>query len=259
MPEKTEYAPGTPSWADLAADDVAAAATFYGTLFGWTAEAVPDPDAGGYTMFAHDGRTVAAVGPKQQPQQPSAWSVYVSTDDVDKTCEIAQSAGGTVAVPPMDVFDAGRMAILVDPTGAFLSLWQPGTMKGADKVDEPVSLSWIELTTRDTKAARAFYGEVFGWGAETSDGAGMTYTEFKTGDTSVAGMMETPAEMPAEVPSYWMPYFQVSDAEKVTTDAAALGADVMVPVSPIPGGTMSFAVLRDPQGAAFGILQNTAP
>jgi predicted enzyme related to lactoylglutathione lyase len=258
MPEKTEYAPGTPSWTDLATDDPDASTTFYSTLFGWTAEAVPDPDAGGYTMLAYDGKTVAALGPKPDPNMPTAWSCYVSVDDADKTCELVTSGGGTVVMGPMDVFDAGRMAVFQDPTGAFLSVWQPNTMKGADLVDEPVSLSWIELSTRDVAKAIAFYGDVFGWGSHTSEGD-MPYTEFQLGETSVAGMMATPAEMPAEVPAYWMPYFQVADAAKVTTDAAALGADVMVPVSPIPGGTMSFAVLRDPQGAAFGILQNTAP
>jgi predicted enzyme related to lactoylglutathione lyase len=258
MPEKTEYAAGMPSWTDLTTNDVDASATFYGTLFGWVADRIDDPAAGGYTMLSHNGRTVAALGPLQSPEQPTRWQCYVSVDDVDKTCEIAQSAGGTVAVPAMDVLDAGRMAVLQDPTGAFISAWQAGTMKGAALMDEPVSLSWIELSTRDPEQAKAFYAEVFGWGEHTSDGE-MPYTEFKVGDTSVAGMMRTPDEMPAEVPAYWMPYFQVADIERTTREAGALGANVMVPPSPIPGERMLFAVLADPAGAAFGLLQNTTP
>ena len=256
MTDKSGYAQGEPSWVDLATSDVAAAKTFYSTVFGWQGEDVPMEDAGGYGMFTLNGKYVAGYAPLQQPPQPVAWSVYISVDDVDKTCEVVQSAGGTVAMPPMDVFTSGRMAVVQDPTGAFISLWQPIDMKGAMVQDEPNSLTWIELTTSDVETAKAFYADVFGWGAETSDSAEMPYTEFKMGDRSVAGMMAKPPGMPADVPSYWMPYFQPADIDATVRDAAALGANVMVPKTPIPNG--EFAILTDPQGATFGLYRPNA-
>lgn len=255
MPEKTEYAPGTPSWVDLATTDTDAAGTFYSTLFGWRAEPVPDPDAGGYTMFTLNGRMVGAMAPMAGAEHPPAWTTYVSTDDVDKTVEIAESAGGKVLQPPMDVMGAGRMAILADPTGAVIALWQPGEHKGAQLVDEPGAFTWTELSTRDTAAAEAFYTTAFGWTAETSSMGDVAYTEYKLGDTSVAGMMAPGPDVPPQVPAYWMPYFAVTDPDKTAAEAAALGAATLAPPMDFPGGR--FAVLRDPQGATFGVLRLT--
>lgn len=254
MPERTEFAAGEPSWADLTTTDVDAAATFYRTIFGWEAEPIADPNAGGYTMLTLGGRYIGALSPKMPDDPgPSRWSVYVNVDDADKTVELAQSAGGTVVVPVMDVFTSGRMAILTDPTGAFVAIWQPQDHKGAGVTDEPGALTWFELTTSDTAKARAFYTEVFGWGAETSEGA-MPYTEFKLGDKSVAGMMAKPADMPAGIPSYWMPYFQVVDPDKTAGEIQASGGTVMVPAMDIPSGGR-FAIVTDPQGAVFGLYR----
>jgi predicted enzyme related to lactoylglutathione lyase len=253
MPEMTEYPPGTPCWVDLATDDIAASGTFYSTLFGWDVDPIDDPNAGGYTMLVKDGKQVAALGPKQDPSQPTAWTIYVSTDDADKTAEVVQSAGGTVIVAPFDVMGAGKMAILADPAGGVVALWQGATMPGAGVVDEPGSFSWAELNSRDTAKAEAFYSEVFGWTAVTSDAGGMRYTEFKAGDKSVAGMMAVNPGTPAEVPSYWMPYFEAADIDAKFGEATALGAATMVEPQSMP--QLRFAILRDPQGAMFGLLQ----
>ena len=255
MPEKTDFAPGTPSWVDLATTDADAAGTFYSTLFGWRAEPVPDPDAGGYTMFTLNGRMIGAMAPMAGPDHPPAWTTYVTTDDADKTVEIAESAGAKVLQAPMDVMGAGRMAIFADPTGAVIALWQPGEHKGAQLVDDPGTFTWTELTTRDTAAAEQFYTTVFGWTAETSAGGGMPYTEFKLGETSVAGMMAAPADLPPQVPAYWMPYFAVLDPDKTAAEATALGGSAMVGPTDFPGGR--FVILRDPQGAVFGALRLT--
>ena len=254
MTEKSGYANGEASWVDVASGDVAATRTFYATLFGWQADDVPMEDAGGYGMFTLNGRYVAGYGPSQG--EPTHWNVYFATDDLDKTCEVATSAGGTVVAGPMDVFTSGRMAVLTDAGGAFFSLWQAGDHSGAQVQDEANALTWVELTTSDVEGSKTFYGEVFGWGEQTSSDGPMPYTEFRQGERSVAGMMAKPADMPAEVPSYWMPYFQPADIERTVAEAVALGATVMVPPSPIPHGR--FAILSDPQGAAFGLYRPDA-
>jgi predicted enzyme related to lactoylglutathione lyase len=255
MPEKTEYAPGTPTWVDLATTDADAAGTFYSTLFGWRAEPVPGPDAGGYTMFTLNGRLVAAMAPMAGPDHPPAWTTYISTDDADKTVEIAEAAGAKVLQPPMDVMGAGRMAIFADPTGAVIALWQPGEHRGAQLVDEPGTFTWTELSTRDTAAAETFYTTTFGWTAESSDAGGMAYTEYKVGDLSVAGMMAPGPDQPAGTPAYWMPYFAVADPDKAAGEASALGGTTLAGPMDFPGGRL--AILRDPQGAVFGVLRLT--
>jgi hypothetical protein len=251
MADKSGYAHGEPSWADLASEDVAGSKTFYATLFGWDADDVPMEDAGGYGMFSLGGRHVGGYGPPP-PGRPVSWAVYVTVDDVDAVAEAATAAGGTVVNGPFDVFTSGRMAVVQDPTGATLSLWQPGDHPGAGVQDEANALTWVELSTTDVEAARAFYTSLLGWTtSDSSDVAGMDYTEFKLGERSVAGMMRSESGA-----SYWMPYFQPADIDRTVGEATALGASVMVPKMAIPGG--EFAILSDPQGAAFGLFRPDA-
>src|SRR5438270_8180867 len=94
MTETMTYAPGTPMWVDLASPDLEASKAFYSSLFGWEAWVTPDPEAGGYTIFAHNGKMAAGLGPTFSPEQPSAWSVYVATEDVDEPARKVQEAGG---------------------------------------------------------------------------------------------------------------------------------------------------------------------
>src|SRR3954447_3692733 len=163
-----DYPPGTPLWVDLGSADVEASRGFYGTLFGWTASEPGPPEAGGYRFFEQDGKMVAGLGPLMQEGQPSAWSSYVSVVDADATAAAARDAGGSVVVEPMDVMDVGRFAFVSDPGGAVIGLWQPRRHTGAEIVNEPVSLAWNELNTRDVEAAKPFYTAIFGWEAETS-------------------------------------------------------------------------------------------
>src|SRR5690348_6408667 len=129
MPERSSYAPGTPSWVDIGTD-VDAAKKFYGELFGWELEeAGPAEETGGYGMFRKDGKVVAGVGPQQSPGPPF-WSTYVSVANADDTAAKVKANGGQVIMDPMDVMSAGRMAVFQDPTGAFFSIWQPGETKG---------------------------------------------------------------------------------------------------------------------------------
>lgn len=243
------YAPGTPSWVDLSSPDVGASIRFYSDLFGWQAEPNPDPAAGGYTMLMLGGKTVAAVGPLQQEGMPPTWTTYVSVADADAAAAAARDAGGSVMVPPMDVLDAGRMAIVADPMGAVTGVWQPRNMHGADVVNVPGALCWNELETRDVEAAKAFYPRVFGWGVKSGDG----YTEWTLDGNSVAGMMAMGEQWPAEVPSHWMVYFAVDDCDAAVKRAQDLGARVWVPPMDIPVGR--FAMLSDPQGAMFSVIK----
>ena len=249
-----DYAPGTPVWVDLQTSKMDDAKAFYTKLLGWQAETVPDPAAGGYTMFMSNGKAAAALGPTFDPNQPSAWNVYVSTTDADATAQKVKDAGGKVVAEPMTVMDAGRMAVFTDSTGAFVSTWQPDQMKGADVVNEVGAFGWSELYTRDVPAAKEFYSKVFGWGSEDNDmGDGSKYTEFKIDGRSIAGGLDMTKMLPAEVPPHWLVYFVVANADQSIDKAKELGAEVLHGPMDIPIGR--FAVLRDPVGAVFAIFQ----
>jgi uncharacterized protein len=246
-----------PGWIDLGSADAAASRDFYSKLFGWAAEVVPDPSAGGYGMFNLDGKEVAGVGPRQSDQQPTAWMIYILVDNADAIAERAVGAGGQVVAPPFDVMNAGRMAVIADPSGAIFGIWQPGEHKGWEIEGVSGSVCWVELTSRDFNTAAKFYGDVFGWTATRSELAPeMVYTTFSFGgeDQSFAGGMQAPDQMPAEMPSYWQPYIAVTDTDGTAAKARELGATLIVEPADIPQ-TGRFAVIQDPLGAVFGILQ----
>lgn len=255
MSEKSSYAVGTPSFVDYSSSDIDASVEFYGGLFGWD---VPAPDnaeeTGGYRMAMLRGKAIAGMMPIMQEGQPPAWQSYVTVADADATAGAVGEAGGQVVVAPMDVLDAGRMAVFTDPAGAFFAVWQPRAAIGSELVNEPGALCWNELNTRDVGAAEAFYGAVFGWEferAEMPDGG--SYTSVNLGGEAVAGILDQAERgVPEEVPAYWNVYFAVEDADAAIARAEELGGSVMVPPVDIPIGR--FAILKDPHGAAFSVI-----
>jgi predicted enzyme related to lactoylglutathione lyase len=260
MAEFTAHASGTFSWPELSTSDQKAGVAFYRALFGWDLNDIPMGPDGTYSMFLMRGKEVAAAA-GQRPEEraqgvPSHWNSYVTVTNVDETVKKAQSLGAKVFAPPFDVMDAGRMAVLQDPTGAVFQVWQAGKSIGAKILNEPGALCWTELTTTDTAAAEKFYTQLFGWVPKHSAPSSvMEYTEFSVGGTPSIGMMAKPKDMPAHIPSYWMPYFQVADLDASVAKAKELGARVMVPPQEIPN-TGRFAIVSDPQGAVFALFRS---
>ncbi len=253
MPEATATTTSKPVWVDLSSSDPEGSGTFYSTLFGWSCEVSTDPQYSGYSVAKIDGKDVAGIGPQQSPEAPTAWAVYIGTDDAEDLGSKVQAAGGTVVVPAFDVGDQGRMVVFQDPSGAFISAWQATTM-GGFQTDAENAFSWAELNARGLEKALPFYEQVFGWTTRTGpmgDGS-PPYVEFQLDGESVAGAIEMNPMVPAEVPSYWMVYFGVNDVDAACRKATEAGAHEMVPPVDFPGGR--FAILSDPQGATFGLL-----
>jgi predicted enzyme related to lactoylglutathione lyase len=243
-----------PAWVDLSTTDAGAARDFYSKLFGWELEVSEDPQYGGYATAKFGGHSVGGIGPKQQgDSSPSAWSIYIGTDDLDGLASKVQSAGGTVAAPPFDVGDQGRMAVFADSVGAFISAWQ-GTQTSQFTFGTTNTYGWSELNARGLEKAIPFYEKVFGWTtSKTPFGEGQEYTQFAVDGENIAGALEMSPAIPAEVPSFWMVYFIVDDADAAFQKALGLGAREVVAPQDIPGDSR-FAILNDPQGAMFGIL-----
>ena len=248
MPEMTRYEHGVPSWVDIGTHDPGAGVRFYSELFGWAGQDMGE-EAGHYTIVSKNGKQVAAISPAQDPGPPR-WTTYVNVDDVDEVARKAESAGGKIIVPPMDVMAAGRMAIFMDTTGAVIAAWQPGEHLGAQLVNEPGAFVWSELSSSDVAKSKAFYTAVFGWGW----GGGDDYPEAQVSGRTIGAIMSRPEGMPAEVPDSWLVYFGTADVDADAAKAANLGARVTVGPADIPG-TGRFAVLLDPQGAAFALFQ----
>jgi hypothetical protein len=236
---------------DLACPDLVASASFYSSLFGWEVKD-QGPESGHYHMMELGGVPVAGAAPIMMEGQPPAWTTYVSVEDADASIDRVRAAGGTVLVEPMDVLDVGRMAVFADPTGAAAAVWQPRRHIGAGLVNESGALAWNELTTRDTETAKAFYREAFGWEAETSEMGGLEYTMWKLGGNEIGGMMRTPAEVPPEVPAFWLAYFGTADCDATVARATGLGAALFNGPVDIPAGR--FAIMGDPSGAMFGVI-----
>jgi predicted enzyme related to lactoylglutathione lyase len=256
MPEQTTYAPGTPCWIDLGTPDQDAAGEFYGGLFGWSLREDENAEqTGGYRVASLDERAVGGVMKLMQEGQPPAWMTYICVEDADASTAAAREAGGEVVVEPMTVLDYGRMAILKDPTGAVLGLWQPGTNIGAGVMRETGAVAWNELNTRDPGAARSFYGGVFGWKFEDREFEGTgTYTIISLGEESFGGVIDITDRVPAEVPAHWLVYFAVEDAEATVAKAKESGGEVMFGPQEISEvGTV--AVLKDPWGAVFAVIK----
>ena len=217
------------------------------------AEQDPRPEAGGYTMFLKDGKLVAAGSPPQQEGMPSFWTTYLASDDVDAAAVRIREAGGTLMVEPFDVFDAGRMTVAQDPTGAAFGVWQAGEHNGAQLANEPGTLTWNECHTTDAPAAEAFYRAVFDYEVDTWDmGGGEPYRIFTVGGKGVAGLWQIGAQM-AGTPPNWATVFSVADTDESVARAQELGATVVMPPSDVPE-VGRFAVLQDPIGAVFQVL-----
>jgi len=257
MAETKTAVANVPIWLDLSSSDAAGSREFYSKLFGWQVDVNPDPQYGGYALGKLGGKDVAGIGPKQSPEGPSAWLVYIGTKNADETVKKTTAAGGRVIVQPMQVGPQGRMAVIQDPAGAFIGAWEPGEMKGAGIMNAPNSFSWSELNARGIDKSIDFYKKVFGWSVKKSDMGGQSdmpeYNEFQVNGESIAGGMEMNSMVPAEVPSYWMPYFEVADVDKAFKKATDLGATEMVAPQDFPGGR--FSIVSDPQGATFGLLK----
>jgi uncharacterized protein len=271
MPERDGYIPGVPCWVDTSQPDPEAAVDFYRGLFGWEFEDVMPPESEGrYFMARLRGGDVAAVGsiPEGAPQM-ATWNTYIWVDSADDTVSKVREAGGGVLMDPFDVMDAGRMAFVTDREGAAFCVWQAKQNKGAQIVNEPGSLSFNGLGTRDIEAAKSFYGSVFGWttlavggGAEMwtlpgygdhleRDNPALRKMVAETGgppgfEDVVASINPIPEDQP-DTPAHWSVTFAVEDADATAARATELGGTLVVP--PLDAPWVRMTVINDPQGA----------
>ncbi|MBE2317849.1 VOC family protein [Solirubrobacter sp. CPCC 204708] len=245
MGDRTSYAPGTVSWAELVTSDAEAAKGFYTDLFGWTYDDRPVGEDMVYSMAQLEGKSVAAL---YRADEHPHWNCYVTVESVEDTCARVADLGGSVIGDPFDVMTAGRSAVISDPSGAVFFLWEPGDNIGAYYVNAPGAMAWNDLVTPDPDAAAAFYGALFGWTFQEIPGA-QGYRSIQNGEAKNGGVFPMEGARPG-----WIPYFGHEDVDGVVARVDELGVRIVAGPIEVPGG--KFAILTDPQGAAFGVLQS---
>ena len=255
MPAQDSYPLGAPCWVDLTTSDTERSRAFYCELFGWTADE-PNEEFGGYFNFSKDGQLVAG-GMAAQPGMPDLWSIYLTTDDAEKTVATTTANGGQVVVPPMAVADLGTMAVLTDCGGAAVGLWQPGAHQGMGVIGEVGTPSWFELHTRDYDTSVEFYRDVFRVETQVvGDEPGFRYTTLVHGGEMLAGVMDATAFLPEGVPAHWSVYFGVDDADAALARIVDLGGSVVLPAEDTPYGRLASAA--DATGAQFKLVAPNA-
>lgn len=249
MGERDSYPAGTFCWTDLGTTEGAEATAFYVRLFGWEADHLPAGADGVYTMFRLGDRDVAALyemGPEERGQLPAHWSSYISVADVEDAAARAGELGATVVAEPFDVMDSGRMAVLRDPAGAHVHLWEPGRHTGAGRVNEIGCMVWNELATPDVERAAAFYRDLLGWEAE-ADATG--YASIRTPDGINGGIRPL---QPGEAPA-WLVYFSTGSADEAVRLVREAGGAIIAGPMDVTVGRI--AVVRDPQGAVLALYE----
>lgn len=251
MGERSEYTPGTFCAVDLAALDVEKGKAFYAGLFGWDHG---DPYRG-WTGCILDGKVVAGIISQPDDQReagiPPNWLSYVSVSDAEASASRAVELGGAVLAQPTDVGEGGRVAVLSDPQGAVVALWQPLGYAGAQLVNVPGALTWNQLNTSDPEAAIAFYTELFGWTTEAPEDGEGAFWSFKNSEGWLNGGVMGIAPG-TEAPPAWTPFFASGGLEEHQARVKELGGASLSPILPVPAGELFVA--QDDQGAVFGLF-----
>jgi uncharacterized protein len=268
MSERNGYEAGVPCWVDTWQPDADAAVSFYSGLFGWEAEdTMPPGVAGKHYMCRLRGRDVAAIASRPEgAPEVTAWTTYVWVDDVDRTAETVSGGGGGIVTEPFDALDGGRIAIVADPAGAILGIWQPGAHQGAQLVNEPGAWAMSALSTPDPEGAKRFYRDVFDWRTAAFDAGGAEITMW-TVPGYVGGEPQQP--VPRDVvatmvppggngdapPPQWSVDFWIADLDAAARTVEELGGRVLSAPYDIPAADLRQGVFADPQGATFSLTQ----
>ena len=254
MPKIGKHEPGSFCWVELATTDQAAAKAFYSSIFHWEPNDAPIGPDDFYTIFRLDGAAAAAaytMRPAERAAAPPHWTLYIKVESADAAAARAAELGGAVIDEPFDVSSAGRMAVIQDPTGAVVCVWQSKEQPGLGVTHENGAFCWADLATTDPARAREFYRDLFGWQIGPAPNYPPGYEVIGNGGPApIGGVGPLRGEGGR---SHWMLFFIANDVEGVAAQAKDLGGAVQM--GPIRMGPVQMAALTDPQGAAFSIIR----
>lgn len=258
MPNIEKHQPGSFCWIELATSDQSAAKNFYGTLFGWSFRESRMGPGDFYTIFQRQERDVAAGYTLREEERkqgiPSHWMLYIAVESADATAQRVEPLGGKLLVPPFDVASYGKMAVVQDPTGPVISIWEPRENRGTGIAGVGGTFCWADLSSPDPIRAAKFYRELFGWKMKTDndDDPASGYQHIQNGEQFIGGILPAPKD--SKIPPHWLSYFLVTNCDLSAAKAKELGAGFLLPPTTVPNvGRM--AVVVDPQQAVFALFQ----
>lgn len=251
---------GVFNWADCATTDLPAAEKFYSAVFGWKPERIVGSDGNTYSIQRLNGKMVCGIYVLNEEMRsmgvPPHWGCYVEVRDIAETLDVVKAAGGSVLEEPFEEPGVATIAIIQDPTGAYLRMWHSANEHGAEVYGVAGSMVWHELTTDDPAKAAHFYETALGIKIETTE-TPMPYSTLMVHDHPVAGIFKLTPEM-VGVPSSWNVYFGTDDVDATARKVQAVGGILIREPFDIPGvGRM--AVIQDPQGAVFQVMKMNLP
>jgi predicted enzyme related to lactoylglutathione lyase len=253
-----KYAPGSFCWIELGTTDAKAAKSFYGSLFGWQPNDMPLGPDQFYTMLQIEGKEIGALYELDENMRrmgvPPHWMQYITVSNADEAAARVKALGGTVVKEP---FDAGRMAVIEDPTRAVFALWQANRSIGGRITGVPGTLCWSDLITSDKSIAIEFYTKLFGWTTKTNPSDPNQYTEILNQGRPIGGMMQMSKDWGSDTPAHWMAYFLVTNCDASAKKIIELGGSVKTSAMDVPN-VGRFAVVTDPQETVFAIFQPVA-
>jgi uncharacterized protein len=252
--EVTNHTEGAFCFAELVTSDTELARRFYGELFGWTSINVPG-STGSYSLFQLRDKTVAGL--RQIDHGPHRWVPFLKVESVDALAARVRALGGILLDAPSDGFGLARTVTIRDPGGAVVGLRESTSHAGSELAEEPGSIWWIELLTREIAAVRTFYSNLMGWDAGDVRFPHLEnpYTLFKIGQESVAGAIEIERNW-GTLPPRWQVLFAVDDCDARLARARMLGGvNDFEPIDVPRAGRL--VGIRDPADAHFVIVQGT--
>ena len=255
-PPTGQYTPGRWVWGDLVTADVAAAADFYGQVFGWTYETYGgDDDHDTYTLVLADGLPIGGMVFDQRAMKgkvPSArWVGLVSVADVGAAADAVTKGGGKVVYAPTMLGLRGETAIFQDPEGTFFGVVRSKHGDPPDYFGDLHEWVWLDLWTSDVERAAKFYAEVVGYQVRPLPDDRLRHgVHLVSGDYVRAGVMQ---KADARDSAVWLPYVRVADAKAAADKAGAAGGKVLR--EPVSIGRAIVAIIADPTGAPVGIAQ----
>ena len=226
-------------WHELLTADPAAGAGFYSKVLGWSAQ--PWEGSEEYTMLSHGKGPVGgarvvgkdALASKAGPN----WLTYVGVPDVEAALAAVKDKGGQVIHPATGVGSGGgRYAVIADPQGAVIGMYEPGADMSGGGGEAPVV--WHELTAEDPVAALQFYKDIFGWdvvGTHPMGGEVGTYYLFGKGTTQMGGAFVRGKNLAPSWPR-WLVYLTVPSVTAAVEAAKAAGGQVVNGPHQVPGG-----------------------
>ena len=249
-PEVAERTPGRFVWYDLITDDIDAASAFYGDLFGWEFEDVPE-HPGEFQLIRHNGVAIGGMVYHARDHADSAetqWIGSLSVTNVDSAVAVVRAQGGTVYAGPKDVPLRGRVAVVADPQGAVLALVRTPDGDPAERQPAIDDWLWQELWTTEDSTSLLFYRDMAGFDHETLELPAGAYHVLKYQGRAYAGLAQLPWD---SVPPVWLPYVRVEDPQAIADRVEELGGRVIL--SPDQIQSREAAVIEDPTGGALAV------